>query len=140
MCASLRVAASQPSPSCRPSPVRAQAPTARDALFLRSYRPRRCPTSEGLIAPFCAKKKGAEMRGVLSASVCFGQEAFSGYQLTISCLLASTRRTLLSMSGSLTMAWNSSLATPIRSLSVESTTYICDTYKSIQLDASTRMV
>jgi hypothetical protein len=50
--ASLRVAASQPRPSCRPSPVSAQAPTARDVLFLRSYRPRRCPTSEGLIVTF----------------------------------------------------------------------------------------
>ena len=43
----------------------------------------------------------------------------------MSYLLAGTRMTLLSMSGSLTMARNSSLAAPIRSLSIESTTYIC---------------
>jgi hypothetical protein len=36
--------------------VSAHAPTTRDVLFLRSYSPRRCPTSDGLIAPFCANR------------------------------------------------------------------------------------
>lgn len=41
----------------QPTEPLVQAPTARDVLFLRSYRPRRCATSEGLIAPFCQEKK-----------------------------------------------------------------------------------
>lgn len=37
--------------------------TTRDVLFLSSYTPRRCPTSAGFIAPFCAQggQKQAEM-------------------------------------------------------------------------------